>query len=341
VLLLLMAAVMAHWLDCSPVWLMLVGPPASAKTELITLFKGVGHVVFLSDLSPNTLASGFNVRADRADPSLLDKLTDNVLAVKEFTTVLAKRAEARGEILAQLREVYDGVFNKAWGTGKQMDWQGRVSLIGGVTDEIDRMHSVMASLGPRFLFIRIRQPDRKAVARRALTNRKVGDAQKEAQRAVADLFKSMKPRAGKVIDLPTTPVDVEQRLIDVAEFVTRARSVVHKTEDGESEFAPPPEAPGRFVRQLHGLAAGLAAVEGRSEVSMTDVERVERVAMDCLPPVRRLIIDAMRDVDTALTVSDLVRATGRRVSDKTLRREVQALTQLGTVVPWEGGHMLG
>src|SRR5687767_8729153 len=63
VLPLLLAAVAAHWLDCSPVWLMLVGPPSSAKTELITLLTAVKHVYFLSDLSPNTLASGFNVRA--------------------------------------------------------------------------------------------------------------------------------------------------------------------------------------------------------------------------------------------------------------------------------------
>src|SRR5262245_44034538 len=114
VLPLLLAAVAAHWIDGSPVWLMLVAPPSSAKTELITLLLGLKHVYFLSDLSPNTLASGFNVSAGTREPSLLDRLTNNVLAIKEFTTILSRRAEARAEILAQLREVYDGVFSKAW-----------------------------------------------------------------------------------------------------------------------------------------------------------------------------------------------------------------------------------
>src|SRR4030095_1621463 len=167
---LMLAAVVAHWLDCSPVWLMIIGPPSSAKTELITLLRDVKHVHFLSDLSPNTLASGFNVSAHTKEPSLLDKLKDNVIAIKEMTTILEKRAEARAEIFAQLREVYDGVFNKNWGTGKDLVWEGRVSLVAGVTDEIDRHHVAMSALGPRFLFLRMQQADRKAVASRALGN---------------------------------------------------------------------------------------------------------------------------------------------------------------------------
>ena len=87
------AAVAAHWLDCSPVWLMLIGPPSSAKTELIVLLRQLKHVHFLSDLSPNTLASGFNVMPRTKEPSLLSKLTNHVLAIKELTTMLSKRAE--------------------------------------------------------------------------------------------------------------------------------------------------------------------------------------------------------------------------------------------------------
>ena len=67
--------------------------------------------------------------------------------------------------------------------------------------------------------------------------------------------------------MPEMPETVERRLVDIAEFVTRARSVVHKNDEGDAEFAPAPEAPGRFVRQLHGLAAGLAVIHGRTSIT--------------------------------------------------------------------------
>src|SRR4029453_703715 len=112
--------------------------------------------------------------------------------------------------------------------------------------------------GPRFLFLRLRQADRKAVAKRALGNRRIAEFQKAAQKAVRDLFQAIRPKPNTTIPMPVMPDDVEDRLIELAQFITRARSVVHKDEDGEGEYAPAPEAPGRFVRQLHGLAAGLA-----------------------------------------------------------------------------------
>jgi hypothetical protein len=333
VLPILMAAVAAHKLDVSPVWLLIVGPPSSAKTELITLLKGLTHVHFLSDLTPNTLASGYVVSAGTAEPSLLDRLKNHVLAVKEFTTVLSKRSDVRGELLAQLREVYDGTLSKAWGTQKEFTWDGRVSFIAGVTDEIDRQHAVMSSLGPRFLFLRMRQPDRKAVARRALENRNLGYSQKAAQKAVKQFFRDLTE------ELPAAPEHLQQRLIDIADFVTRARSIVHKDEKGDAESAPNPEVPGRFVRQLHGLAAGLAVVHGRALIADQDVDLVERVALDCLPPGRRHIIDVLRAHATAVPFAT-IRAESRMLSESTIRRELDALQLLGTVNKSEGNWVL-
>jgi hypothetical protein len=337
---LILGAVAAHWVDCSPVWLMLIGPPSSAKTELIVLLRQLKHVHLLSDLSPNTLASGFNVSAQTKEPSLLTKLTNHVIAIKEMTTILEKRAEARGEIFAQLREVYDGVFNKSWGTGKELEWEGRISLIAGVTDEIDRHHAAMSALGPRFLFLRMRQPDRTASARRALGNRNIKEYQKAAQKAVSELFQGIKRKPNTPIPMPETPASVERRLIEVAEFVTRARSVVQKDEYGNAEFAPSPEAPGRFVRQLHGLSAGLAVIDGRTTITLEDVGRVERVAMDCLPPTRRLIIDALGAANSILTASELERRIERRISNRTIQRELDALALLGTVGQCDNGFFL-
>jgi hypothetical protein len=84
--------------------------------------------------------------------------------------VLSMKADRRAVVMAQLREVYDGRFDKAFGTGKEVNWTGRVGLVAGVTEAIDKEHAAMAQLGPRFILFRMRQADRSAVAMRALQN---------------------------------------------------------------------------------------------------------------------------------------------------------------------------
>ena len=89
----------------------------------------------LSDLTDKTLASGLT--PDKGDdPSLLSRLLNAVMVFKDFTTVLEMRREQRAAVLAQLREIYDGRFDKSWGTGKELHWQGRLSVLAGVTSAV-------------------------------------------------------------------------------------------------------------------------------------------------------------------------------------------------------------
>ena len=134
------------------------------------------------------------------------------------------------------------------------------------------------------------------------------------------------------------------KLIETVAAIQTSRAAVSARDphaaDPQRVQAPAPEAPGRFVRQLHGLAAGLAVIHGRTSITLEDVERVERVAMDCLPPARRLIVEALRGADTLLTVAELEERTGRRISNKTIRRELEALKLLDVVGRQDGGYYL-
>ncbi len=47
-----------------------------------------------------------------------------VLAV--ITANLDQNSDRRAEIVAQLREIYDGSLSKAFGTGKRFEWRGRI-----------------------------------------------------------------------------------------------------------------------------------------------------------------------------------------------------------------------
>lgn len=166
-LVVLLGAVAAFKMGRDPVWLLLVAPPSGAKTELLKLLKSLEEVVWLSTLTPKTLASGYG---GTTDASLLNDLDEKIVVFKDLTTVLQMRRDDQREILAQLREIYDGQFDKAWGTGKTLNWTGRIGFVAGVTHAIDKQHSVMGLLGPRFVFLRIHQPDREAAAERAIAN---------------------------------------------------------------------------------------------------------------------------------------------------------------------------
>ncbi len=59
----LFAAVAAHRLPGQPVWLMLVAPPGSCKTELLEALGGLPTVHLVDRLTPNSFLSGQVARA--------------------------------------------------------------------------------------------------------------------------------------------------------------------------------------------------------------------------------------------------------------------------------------
>ena len=108
----ILSVYVANRIEGDPVWMMLIGPPSSAKTELLRSFDGHENAYFLSSLTPSTLVSGMPQKKNMEDPSLLLKLDDKLLVVKDFTSILSMRSESQQEIIAQLREIYDGKYSK-------------------------------------------------------------------------------------------------------------------------------------------------------------------------------------------------------------------------------------
>jgi DeoR-like helix-turn-helix domain len=324
----LLASVAAHRLGVDPVWLLLVGPSSSGKTEFLRLVGCVRGVYPLSDLTPRTLASGLVVPG--GDPSLLASLKDEILVVKDMTTVLSLKPDDRQAILAQLREVYDGSFVKAWGTGKKLTWKGRLGFLAGVTEVIDKHHGVMAILGQRFVLLRLRQPARTRVGRRALDNiRKPGAADLLA--GAIGAFIQQLPT-----DSPDASEAVQDRLVQIADIVTRARSAVERGGyKHELDYAPEPEMPGRFARQLASLVRGLALLDRRTEINDDDLRIVARVGLDCIPPVRLLALRELAGHEEDLATSAVAQQV--EYSTSTVRRALEDLQALGMVTCTQGG----
>jgi len=171
------ATYVANRLGGDPLWVCVIGPPASGKTEIIASMDGYAGVTLLSSLTPNTFISGKETTsAGERNPSLLPHLNGKLVIVKDLTTILMKHRDAKSEIFSQLREIYDGRYVKAFGTGKTEDWKGKFGILAGVTPVIDREFAINSLLGERFLYYRMHTGDHTNAARMALERTTGSDA---------------------------------------------------------------------------------------------------------------------------------------------------------------------
>ncbi len=332
----LVGAVLTHRLDGDPVWLLNVAPPGGTKSELLRALYRYPGVYPLSELTPKTFASGLEVPGG-TNPSLLARLTNEILVLKDFTTVLEMRREDRQTILAQLREIYDGRYDKTWGTGRELRWEGRLGFVAGVTPIIDKHQAAMSILGERFVLFRPIMPDRKQLAMAALKSR---GREREMREDLARAMHGFLAARGSA--MPEVSAAVLDRVATVADFVTRARSGVQR--DGfrrELEYAPEPEAPTRFAKVLLSLASGIALAYDSPEITGRELGLVLRVALDCLPLIRHRVIAALveetitADADGRLSTSAI--AGTAQFSGTAVRRALEDLQALDVVVCQKAG----
>jgi hypothetical protein len=79
-----LGAIMANRLDSDPLWLFLVAPPGSLKTEIIRALSGIDSVYPLSNLTAQTFASGYQTKGE--EPSLLLLTFDYVMDTRLTST---------------------------------------------------------------------------------------------------------------------------------------------------------------------------------------------------------------------------------------------------------------
>ena len=323
-----LAAAAVDQLDGDTAWLLVVSGSGNAKTETVAALAGAGAHVTSTITSEGALlsATAKKEKAKDATGGLLRKIGDSgVLVVKDVTSVLSMGREMRGQVLAALREVYDGRWERNVGTdgGRTLTWQGRIVLIGAVTTAWDTAHAVIATMGDRFVLVRVDSgtaSPRRANGRQALQNvgREVA-LRAELAEAVGSLLAAV-DTAGAVLDDATN-----ERLLLAADLVTLGRTAVEKDYQGNAVDAHAPEAPTRFAKQLAQLARGSLALGA-------DPHRALAIAMRCardsMPPLRLALLDDL-DAHQESTVTDV--RTRLQKPHNTVDRELQALHLLGLV----------
>ena len=289
------ATYVGNRLGGDPLWVCIIGPPASGKTEIIASMDRYPSVCLLSSLTPNTFISGKETTSPmERNPSLLPRLNGKLVLIKDLTTILMKHRDAKSEIFSQLREIYDGRYVKAFGTGKTEDWEGKFGILAGVTPVIDREFAINSLLGERFLYYRMHTGDHANAARMALERTTGSDAYRiDFQRAVHDFLVLLDANVHTDISLSG---DIKQCLVNLATLCTHARSAVLRNRDQTLQSMPEAEGPSRMVKQLSLLARALALVHGQHSVDQAIYDLVKEVARDSLPRLRLKVLEALWDM---------------------------------------------
>lgn len=322
-----LAAAAAERLDGDPLWLLVISGSGNAKTETVQALAGAGAHVISTIQSAGALlsASPKKERTVESTGGLLRKIGDRgVLVIKDVTSILSMDRNGRAEVLAALREVYDGRWVRNVGTdgGRTLEWCGRIAVVGAVTTAWDTAHAVVAAMGDRFVLLRLDSTQgRLAAGRRSIENT---GHEIEMRAALADAAAGVLATVDPAADYTLTSEE-QDALLAAADLVTLARTAVERDYRGDVIDAHQPEMPTRFAKQLAQVMRGALAIgKGRPDA----LRLALRTARDSMPPLRLAIL-----LDVAAhphsTPTDTRRRLGRPRA--TVDRELQALHSIGLV----------
>jgi hypothetical protein len=322
----MLAAAAVERLDGDPLWLLIISGSGNAKTETVQALNGIGAVVVSTIASEGALLSATSKRERSKDATggLLREIGERgVLVIKDVTSILSMDRTMRGQVLGALREIHDGSWVRKVGTdgGRSLPWAGRIAVIGAVTTAWDQHHTVIASMGDRFVLIRVDSTTgRVAAGRKAIGNTGVEvQMRKELAGAVAGVLAGMETNA-------TTLADAETDLVlAAADLVTLARTGVEYDYRGKVIDAHAPEMPTRFAKELTQIIRGAVAIG----VDRHQALRLAiRCARDSMPPLRLAIIDDLA-ANPGSTTSDVRRRINKPWS--TVDRQLESLHMLGAL----------
>lgn len=325
-LLAMLGTVAANRLPGKPVWLAIVGPPSSSKTELLDSISHLPDVHEASSLTPAGLLSATPRKSRESDAKggILNQIGKfGILTFKDFTSILSMKPETMAEVLAAMREVYDGKWKRSVGSdgGREFKWRGKIGVILGVTEAIDRHHGIMVQMGERFVMIRIPSPaPNQLLWAMAQAGAAEGAMKAELADAVSGLF------AGQLHEPPPLDLQERQRLVSLTWLVVHLRAGVDRDRIGrEITQVYRPEGTSRLGLILERLIRGLGTigVNRRRAFQIAD-----RIAFDSVPPVRLKVWRLLR-AGQAMGTSGIGVAAG--LPTTTVRRALEELEAHGLV----------
>lgn len=244
----------------NPLWMFIVSPPSSSKSETLVPVGDWWRCLNLSTVTARGIISGMQGPGG-ADPSLLAQLdgTRGALIIKDLTPLLQTRHEERDEVFGILRDAYDGSCSRMFGNGVTREYKDlNFCILAGVTPAIDAMSNV--AMGERFLKFRpdreFDRHDEEARAVRAIQN----------SGSLEQMRVELKDASVRCLQREYRPENIRIPEGETIEFVARLAQIVAwmrgavmmDDKSGKMLSRPIVESSPRLALQFVKLAQGLA-----------------------------------------------------------------------------------
>jgi len=263
-----------------PVWIMIIAPPSTGKTEMLNILKADKYFHSITCLTNKFFFSG----DERSQGGYMNRIVKNkgLLAFPDFTTVTSLEHRKRKEIFNHLRIIHDGRAGLGSGidTGDINYWEGKVAVVACVTESINKIKDTENDLGDRFIYYNNKfwRKTKSFHFQRNLTGRK------KVQKIVK---KFLDQRRKKLTSINISSTQKEF-LIDVCKFISHARTpVIRNGYSREIIEVHQPEGIHRLLNAIEGLFKCLLCVNGDESRSR---RIIRQVAFASIPASRYQVI---------------------------------------------------
>lgn len=264
-----------------PVWLLIIGPSGCGKTLPM---MGVQHSPFTyacSSFRPTALISGWGVQGGR-DVSMIPKLQNKILLVKDMSSLLSQHSEVVSEIMGLLRDAYDGSCARTYGTGIERRYECKFGFIGAATPDIDTSWNLNMRLGERFLRYRVKSTLDQVYSKIDLSLANIKSEVKVDNIVENASLGYLKYLTRESAELPKFVMQKEIGRLAQLGAILRT-SVARQSYSRNVLVIPEWEEATRYAKQLAKLALGLAFLRDKKEndeEELNDLKAIVRSSMD-------------------------------------------------------------
>lgn len=324
-------------IDRDPIWTMVIAPSSGGKTTLLAPIVDIENVHFVDDLTEKTLLSGYKIKGKSS--SLLQQIGSGVLAFSDFTSILSKNVVSRGEILSQLKLVYDRKLTKATGTGT-VKWEGKMGFIGCATADIYAHLEQGRSMGERFMYYWLDVP----------TDEEITQKQEETDISAKDMTDIMKEHyhdyyvgVKQWIDkngVPKLKITREQkdRVRSASMFCVSGKATVHTDfKTGKVDQIPQKASVGRDYKSFDALLVAFQAMNcyetNNKDAGVEDwmIDIVEKCAYSSINRERRAVLEILASSFKPKTASQIGSNSGLSMEKDSVMKYLIPLFAVGLV----------
>lgn len=280
--------------DTTPIWMFIVAPPSSGKTEVINTFKYCGYpydsmAYYSSKFTPHSLISGMTTK--NGDPSLLKKFENNpmTLFLKDFSSVMGLRDNDKDEIYSSFRDIYDGYCSKDFGNGVERKYNDlNFSFIACCTPEIyDEAHNFNA-LGERFgkIILNVDQSIPNMIKMMDKADENLKEETKVREEMAIIVYSYLKALYAWIeknnIPLPGMKGELKEAIQYLCIYSSKMRGNVSRDKFKKDFITSKPstENPIRLYKMLSVLACNIALHYKQKDADLNQLRVIKKIALD-------------------------------------------------------------